>query len=202
MIPSTLAAEVTDALKDFLATGFCPANPALATVMDDFLADADNLVKGPYLSIDLPFQYAHEGGEPFPETPLGFTPYRHQRTAFERLAAGQSTVVATGTGSGKTECFVYPVLDHCRAQAGNPGVKAILVYPMNALASDQARRIARIVHRTPSLRGKVTAGLYVGESGASPRQRMTEDHLIENREVLRERPPDILLTNYRCLTCC
>ncbi|MCY4372394.1 MAG: hypothetical protein OXC31_01395, partial [Spirochaetaceae bacterium] len=40
--------------------------------------------------------------------PLGFTPYRHQRTAFSRLAAGagRSTVVATGTGSGKTECFL------------------------------------------------------------------------------------------------
>ena len=70
---------------------------------------------------------------------------------------------------------------------------------MNALASDQAQRIARIIHRTPSLRGSVTAGLYVGESGASPRQSMTEDHLIENREVLRERPPDILLTNYKML---
>ena len=70
---------------------------------------------------------------------------------------------------------------------------------MNALASDQARRIAGIVHRTPSLHGKVTAGLYVGETGASPRQRMGADHLIENREVLRERPPDILLTNYKML---
>ena len=199
MIPSTLATEVTDALKDFLATGFGPANPALETVIDDFLSDADNLVKGPYLSIELPFQHAPEGGEPFPKIPLGFTPYRHQRTAFDRLEAGQSTVVATGTGSGKTECFLYPVLDHCRAQAGNPGIKAILVYPMNALASDQAQRIARIVHRTPSLRGKVTAGLYVGESGTSSRQRMTADHLIENRAVLRERPPDILLTNYKML---
>ena len=42
MIPSTVAAEVTDALKDFLATGFSPSNPALANVVDDFLADADN----------------------------------------------------------------------------------------------------------------------------------------------------------------
>ena len=167
--------------------------------MGDFLDDADNLIKGPYLSIDLPFQRAPEGGEPFPEIQLGFTPYRHQRTAFDRLVAGQSTIVATGTGSGKTECFLYPILDHCRAQAGNSGVKAILIYPMNALASDQARRIAQIVHRTPSLRGKVTAGLYVGESGASPRPRMTTDYLMENREVLRERPPDILLTNYKML---
>ena len=168
-------------------------------MVEQFLADTDNLFKGPYLSVDLPFRHAPEGGEPFPETPLGFTPWRHQRDAFNRLSRGQSTVIATGTGSGKTECFLYPVLDHCRAETGAPGVKAIVIYPMNALASDQARRIAGIVDRTPSLHGKVTAGLYVGETGSSPRQRMEADHLIENREVLRERPPDILLTNYRML---
>ena len=199
MIPSTLAAEVSGVLRDFLSTGFGPSNPALSNVVEDFLDDSDKLFKGPYLSVDLPFQRAPEGGEPFPETPLGFTPYRHQRTAFDRLTGGQSTVIATGTGSGKTECFLYPVLDHCRTQAGTLGVKAIVVYPMNALASDQARRIAAIVDRTPSLRGRVTAGLYVGETGASPRRRMGADHLIENREVLRERPPDILLTNYKML---
>ena len=199
MIPSTLAAEVADALQDFLATGFGPSNAALSSVVDDFLADTENLLKGPYLSVELPFQRAPEGGEPFPETPLDFIPYRHQRIAFDRLAGGQSTVIATGTGSGKTECFLYPVLDHCRERSGTSGVKAIFVYPMNALASDQARRIAGIINRTPSLRGKVTAGLYVGETGASPRKRMAADHLIENREVLRERPPDILLTNYKML---
>ncbi len=199
MIPSTLAAEVAAAIQDFLATGFGPSNPALSGVVDDFLADTDNLLKGPYLSVELPFQRASEGGEPFPETPLGFTPYRHQRTAFDRLARGQSTVIATGTGSGKTECFLYPVLDHCRERSGTSGVKAIFIYPMNALASDQARRIAGITNRTEVLRGKVTAGLYVGETGASPRTHMTADHLIENRDVLRERPPDILLTNYKML---
>ena len=199
MIPSTLAAEVSGALRDFLSTGFGPSNPALSDVVKDFLDDSDNLIKGPYLSVDLPFQRAPEGGEPFPETPLGFTPYRHQRTAFARLTGGRSTVIATGTGSGKTECFLYPVLDHCRTQSGTPGVKAIVIYPMNALASDQARRIAAIVDRTPSLRGRVTAGLYVGETGASPRRRTGADHLIENREVLREHPPDMLLTNYKML---
>ena len=199
MIPSTLAAEVGGALQDFLATGFGSSNRALSSVVDDFLADADNLLKGPYLSVELPLQRAPDGGEPFPKTPLGFIPYRHQRIAFDRLASGQSTVIATGTGSGKTECFLYPVLDHCRERSGTPGVKAIFIYPMNALASDQARRIAGIINRTPSLRGKVTAGLYVGETGASPRRRMAADHLIENRDVLRDRPPDILLTNYKML---
>ena len=199
MIPSTVAAEVTGALQDFLATGFSPSNPALAGVVDDFLADAENLAKGPYLSIDLPFQGAPEGGEPFPEIPFGHTPHRHQRIAFGRLARGQSTIVATGTGSGKTECFLYPVLEHCRAHAGEPGIKAILIYPMNALASDQARRIASLIHGTPSLNSRVTAGLYVGEGDASRRERMAPDHLVENRDVLRQQPPDILLTNYKML---
>ena len=71
MIPSTLAAEVSGALRDFLSTGFGPSNPALSDVVKDFLDDSDNLLKGPYLSVDLPFQRAPEGGEPFPETPLG-----------------------------------------------------------------------------------------------------------------------------------
>ena len=123
-MPSVVAAEVTGALRDFLATGFGPSNAALAHVVDDFLAKPDNLAKGPYLSIALPFQPAPEGGEPFPQVPLGFTPYRHQRTAFSRLAAdnGQSTLVATGTGSGKTECFLFPILDYCRERVGAPGI--------------------------------------------------------------------------------
>ena len=78
-------------------------------------------------------------------------------------------------------------------------VKAIFIYPMNALASDQARRIAKLINDTSSLRGKVTAGLYVGETGASPGTHLTADHLIENRDVLRAQPPDILLTNYKML---
>ena len=84
--PSVVASEVTGALRGFLATGFGPSNPTLANIVDDFLAEPGNLAKGPYLSITLPFQPAPEGGEPFPEVPLGFTPYRHQRIAFSRLA--------------------------------------------------------------------------------------------------------------------
>ena len=204
MIPSVVAAEVTAALCDFLASGFGPSNPVLAHVIDDFLAEPENLAKGPYLSIALPYQQAPEGGEPFPEVPLGFTPYNHQRTAFSRLAAGagRSTVVATGTGSGKTECFLYPILDYCREQAGSPGIKAILVYPMNALAADQARRVAQTIERTPALRGKVTAGIFVGRDNQPQRsahKTMGRDYVVTDRDTLRERPPDILLTNYKML---
>ena len=155
MIPSTLAAEVSGALRDFLSTGFGPSNPALSDAVKGFLDDPDNLLKGPYLSVDLPFQRAPEGGEPFPETPLGFTPYRHQRTAFDRLTGGRSTVIATGTGSGKTECFLYPVLDHCRTQAGMPGVKAIVVYPNEraCVGSGAAHRCDRRTHSVASGQG-------------------------------------------------
>ena len=191
------------ALSDFLRTGFGPSNTALKGVVDGFLGTRENLVKGPYLSVALPFQRAAEGGEPFPEIPLGFTPYRHQRTAMERLRSdvGRSTVVATGTGSGKTECFLWPVLEHCRREAGKPGIKAILIYPMNALATDQAGRIAATIHQNPTLRGRVTAGLFIGEDarGAPRTTAMAPERVIADREALLEGPPDILLTNYKML---
>ncbi len=205
MIPSAVASEVADAIRSFLATGFGPSNPELAGVIHDFLAESENLVKGPYLSVALPFRHAPEGGEAFPEVPLGYTPYRHQRTAFSRLAAeaGRSTVIATGTGSGKTECFLLPILDYCREQARRPegrnGIKAILIYPMNALATDQARRIAKTIHRNPALRGRVTAGLFIGQAARAPQVGMGPEHIVADRTTLLEQPPDILLTNYKML---
>ena len=108
---------------------------------DALLADPEALRKGPYLSLKLPF-VASEGPPAFPRVPLGFPAHAHQAQAFERLGGRRkrSTLVATGTGSGKTECFSVPILEHCRQEIGNPGVKAILIYPMNALATDQALR--------------------------------------------------------------
>ena len=199
MIPSLVASEVEQALRDFLTTQFQPSNPELSGIIDNFLSDRGNLLKGPYLSIALPYQRVKAENEPFSEISLGFAPYRHQQTAFERLSAGKSTIVATGTGSGKTECFLYPILDWCRKQSGEPGIKAILIYPMNALATDQAGRIARIVNKTQALRGRVTAGIYIGEDDPSPHSRMSATRIVSNRKTLVERPPDILLTNYKML---
>ncbi len=200
MIPSVVAAEVLHALCDFLLTGFKPSNPELAGVLDDFLAEPSNLARGPYLSLALPFRKT-QGDEPFPEVPLGFTPYDHQRVAMERLAGvrGESTLVATGTGSGKTECYLQPILDYCRERTGRRGIKAILIYPMNALATDQAARIAAAIGGNKALHRKVTAGLYVGGYEEMPRKTMTNTHVVTDRETLRDRPPDILLTNYKML---
>lgn len=88
----------------------------------------------------------------------------HQQKAFERLTGddGRSTLVATGTGSGKTECFLYPILEYCYQHRGERGIKALIIYPMNALATDQAKRIAELIYGSDELRGNVTVGMYVG----------------------------------------
>ena len=201
MIPSLVASEVATGLCDFLTTQFRPANAALKDILDDFIRDQTNFIKGPYLSVSLPFQKekAEESAEPFPEIPLGFTPFSHQRKAFDRLAQSRSTIVATGTGSGKTECFMYPILDACRMRSGEPGIKAIFVYPMNALANDQAGRLAKIIHKHDSLRGRVTAGIFVGRGRGKPQTRMTPTSIVSSHETLVEYPPDILITNYKML---
>lgn len=69
------------------------------------------------------------------------------------------------TGSGKTECFLYPILDACAQHAGEPGFNAIVIYPMNALATDQAKRFARAICADTALRGRVRAGLFIGGEG-------------------------------------
>jgi DEAD/DEAH box helicase domain-containing protein len=104
-----------------------------------------------------------------------------------------------GTGSGKTECFLYPILDYCYQHRHERGIKAILIYPMNALATDQAGRIASAIYASAALRGRVTAGLYVGEEDRAPQVAMTESRVITHKDSMRQSPPDILLTNYKML---
>ena len=188
-------------MEDFLRTTFPISTPFFHGLIDRLLAEEGGVFKGPYLSIQLPFREGQGGPDFFPEVPLRFRPFLHQEAAFRRLSGERprSTIVATGTGSGKTECFLFPILDYCLRHRGEPGLKAIIVYPMNALAADQAGRIARIVWDNSRLKGNVTAGLFVGESEREPRMVMDRAGIITNKNTLRLRPPDILLTNYKML---
>src|SRR5258706_5421492 len=76
-------------------------------------------------------------------------PYIHQaRAVHEALANGKSLVIMTGTGSGKTECFLLPILGKLAAEAaapesafGTPALRAVIMYPMNALVNDQLGRL-------------------------------------------------------------
>ena len=111
------------------------------------------LFRGPYLRVRTPFREALPGWEKSLDWyPDDFRPYTHQATAWQRLSsksghAPEPTIVTTGTGSGKTESFLIPILDHCaRARAaGVKGIKALLLYPMNALANAQYEDLVEIL---------------------------------------------------------
>ena len=205
MHPATLARSLRQSVLSYLRATLDLRDSRLDTALFDFLGGEDGLFKGPYLDLRLPFRQAEDDAETFLEVRPPFTPYAHQQRAWERLHSGeghqpQHTLVTTGTGSGKTECFLYPLLDHCRRTLRKPGIKAIILYPMNALATDQARRLAKELATHPLLNTgdeRVTAGLYVGGKGKHGAASAT--HLIDQRDLLRQAPPDILLTNYKML---
>jgi len=205
MIPTMLAREVRRGVEDYIRTTFPVTSPYFGGMLDRFLRRENGLFRGPFVFLGLPFSPGRGRGEFFPEVPLGYPPYLHQEKAFARMAfpRGKSTVIATGTGSGKTECFLWPVLDYCLKRRDTRGIKALFIYPMNALASDQAQRTARAIWDNPGLKGRVTAGLYVGHDPEDaldqPVKAMERDKVISCRYTLRENPPDILLTNYKML---
>ncbi|MFD9406989.1 DEAD/DEAH box helicase [Streptomyces sp. NPDC059989] len=229
MLPSLVAEDLRRALATYLTTSFALADDDVRDELDAFLERPESrLFRGPYLRVRTPFREADSGWETALDwSPRAFTPYTHQAAAWERLSskAGrrpEPTIVTTGTGSGKTESFLVPILDHCaRARAaGEGGVKALLLYPMNALADDQARRIDEFLSTEAALKN-VTAGIYIG-GATGPRSASDEDanepgpygrdtgatslagdatirHLITDRDAIRADPPDILLTNYKML---
>lgn len=217
LLPTFAARGVRDGLLEYLDTTFSLADQDARAALTDLLQHPEEgIFKGPYLRLRLPFRPASDGWRaaldwhPTDDDPGAFPPYGHQARAFARLSAvaregdegtsgPQPTLVTTGTGSGKTEAFLYPILDHVlRAKRqGVGGMKALLLYPMNALANDQAQRLAGLLTTHPSLAG-VTAGLYTGEAGAT-RTKVSAEGLITDREVMRSSAPDILLTNYKML---
>lgn len=114
------------------------------------------------------------------------TLHRHQREAVEVARSGESYVLTTGTGSGKSLAYIIPIVDRVlRMNDRTPGVKAIIVYPMNALANSQVGELEKFL-----LNG-------YGE-GAEPVSfaRYTGQESDEERQRILRNPPDILLTNY------
>jgi ATP-dependent helicase YprA (DUF1998 family) len=85
--------------------------------------------------------------------------YTHQLEAFRLIEEGHNLIVATGTGSGKTECFILPILQSIFANP-SPGLRAILIYPMNALANDQLERLRRLLRDCP----EVSFGRYTSDT--------------------------------------
>ncbi|RLL69317.1 DEAD/DEAH box helicase [Streptomyces sp. Z26] len=212
MRPTLAAEQVRDSLSQYLSTTYALADESTRGALERFLGDADDgIFRGPYLRIRTPFRPVV--GDDWqrhltwwPRT-KGFTPYRHQERAWERLSTlhgpARPTLVTTGTGSGKTESFLVPVLDHCRREreAGREGVKAVLLYPMNALATDQAHRINDHLGNPRDARLRdagVRAGLYIGDK-ASKEFKQANPRVAVDRDEIRRTRPDILITNYKML---
>lgn len=212
MLPLQQAREVLDSVIQYIKATFKFKEKDVSDAFYRFIENKeDGLFKGPYISLKTPFVSATK--EESCHIPLeiapSFPPYLHQLKAFNQLTMQdghkpEPTLLTTGTGSGKTECFLYPILDYCyrcNQYERQVGVKVIIMYPMNALASDQAKRLAETIWNDTRLKGKVTAGLFVGEGTDVkdyPRD-MGEYHIIENRDAILDTVPDILLTNFKML---
>jgi ATP-dependent helicase YprA (DUF1998 family) len=197
------------------------------------LAEPERLVKGPLLEASPPFKNGrsiaqlvaenllhpaferlcgsteHLDRPPLPfERPL----YVHQERAILNIVQRKhNLVVATGTGSGKTEAFLIPILntlfeEETGGALKHAGVRALLLYPMNALANDQLMRLRVLLQNYPS----ITFGRYTGETLeykdnaeeqflSSPNPGLLLENELLSREEMRAAPPHILLTNYAML---
>jgi superfamily II DNA or RNA helicase len=131
-------------------------------------------------------------------------PYHHQIAAIEKLSQGRNVIVATGTGSGKSFAFGIPIVSTSlrMKEKGIKGIKAVIVYPMNALANNQYDDF------TERLQGSgITIARYTGDTKFSPDESLSFyqnttgrkkpfDCEVLSREEIQANPPDILMTNY------
>ena len=158
-------------------------DPGIAAALDHEIAQS-RLTTGPLLEAAPPYKHGAtladlvaEGvlNPAFPRlasraVPLDRPLYQHQEEAIRKITAGRNVIVATGTGSGKTESFLLPILDALSAEHADgtlgPGVRALLLYPMNALANDQIKRLREALAVAPH----ITFGRYVGATPRTARE--------------------------------
>jgi len=221
--PIKATKSIIDRYQAYLSTTFRLES---SNLQNQFMKELqpEKFVKGPILEATPPFEtgksleeLVDEGllSDQFKnlkseELPLNRPLYRHQESAIRKVVGdNRNIVVTTGTGSGKTEAFLIPILNHLFRQKENgkltPGVRALLLYPMNALANDQLKRMRFLLKNYPH----ITFGRYTGET--EEKQKAAEDKYrkmykkdplpneLVSREQMKEKPPHILLTNYAML---
>lgn len=116
-------------------------------------------------------------------------PHKHQEEAFKFASQGDSYVVTTGTGSGKSLCFFVPIVSEIlkiKAKDKSAKTRAIIIYPMNALANSQLEEIGRFI-KSSSYADKIKVARFTGQESD------------EERQEISKSPPDILLTNFMML---
>lgn len=228
MQPIDIVERVKASYKRYIKTAFPIVDEGLREQVHDRIDGANLLWRGPYLSLQRPYARANQtlaeqqaalglhrdllaAGEHVDEkgdrnAPFGeWTLYTHQQESVEQILAGHNTIVSSGTGSGKTEAFFLPLLNYCLQHPG-PGVKAVILYPMNALANDQYERFARYLAGTGVTFGKYTGDTPESESDALQKNKEVRpgwlpEEAVWYREEIRsaKHRPNILLTNYAML---
>lgn len=197
--PIAVVDAVLAEYRSYLATEFRASDERLRRALDAALDEPGFLAQEPFFQAHRPFKDGAAWSALGLDAALAKTmqkragdphTYLHQSDAIAHLLAPAATplVVTTGTGSGKTECFLLPVIQNAIEDAvrfKRNGVTALLVYPMNALANDQEERIRD----------------YLADSGHTHVQVARYDRTTkqDERERLRKNPPHILLTNYMML---
>ncbi|RMF26728.1 MAG: DEAD/DEAH box helicase, partial [Cyanobacteria bacterium J083] len=117
----------------------------------------------------------------------GFHFYYHQEQAFRCAKQNEPYVVTTGTGSGKSLSYVVPILNDLIQNPQLQGIRAILVYPMNALINSQEEEINKFLAKYKEKSGKdspIRVARYTGQENLS------------QKSDIQNNPPHILLTNY------
>ncbi len=195
------------AVQDYAAyvRGFLTIkDPGVASVVEEALA-AGALWPEPWVSLNPSFERGGQVDElvergllhpqcgrifraKSPDDPVGrgIALYTHQVEAIEAARTGESYVVTTGTGSGKSLTYLVPIVDWVlRNRPGRGRLSAIVVYPMNALANSQYEELAKFLRLGyPDGEGPVRFARYTGQESDDERRAIMAD------------PPDILLTNY------
>ena len=211
------------ALRELPADVVFFKEPALRASFQEALKGEEELLKGPFEESGRAFargttakalaRECFDGGcgglEP---ALLDGSLYTHQERSVRMMYnEGRNVVVATGTASGKTECFLYPILfelyrQHLAGKLDEPGVRALVLYPMNALANDQRERLGEVCRQLQAAGSDFvpTFGQYIGETphygppGGTGEGEAAPGELLY-REQMRVTPPHILLTNYSML---
>jgi ATP-dependent helicase YprA (DUF1998 family) len=237
--PITMGRNLETSVRRYLRSALPISRnyPKLAGEIDWLLNQPELLMKGPFVEALPDFhktgsvQVLATGRAPLLHrdfvglTESEFTRplHQHQAEALQAIVGEQrNVVVATGTGSGKTECFLYPILDallkETQEERSRPGVRALLVYPLNALANDQLYK--RIV---PLFVGRfASAGIKVGRFTGLTRDDVKRENAVQDviasdpslrvlfgenipgnwqltRQEMLANPPHILITNYAML---
>lgn len=224
--PIETARKVEDSYREYIATTIHFDDADLQKQLEAILSEPGYLAKGPFLEAAPPYRKDKTVAGLVDEELLckgmmslgggdarNFDPYRplyvHQVKAIEKSVAGRNYAVVTGTGSGKTECFLLPILNDILTEfeksGCSAGVRAMILYPMNALANDQLKRLRKLLKGTEITFGRYTGDTEEKESVAlrkwkdeNPDQTRLPNEII-SRERIRENPPNILLTNYSML---